>query len=91
MSGEVTGAQIKAGRALLQWSAEELAAHCGLSAATIATVERGAAVQDGDEAYGVVIRTLRAHGVHFQDGGGARLEAAVGSVEPDQLNAQNDT
>lgn len=91
MSGEVTGAQIKAGRALLQWSAADLASHCGLSATTIAAVERGAAVQDGDDAYGVIIRTLRAHGVHFQDGGGARLEAPVAAVAPDQLNAQNDT
>lgn len=91
MSGEVTGPQIKAGRALLQWSLADLAAHTGLSTATVAAVERGAAVQDGDEAYGVIVRTLRAHGVHFQDGGGARLEAAVATLEPDQLNAQNDT
>lgn len=36
----ITGAQIRAARALLRWSGQRLAAECGLSANTIQNAER---------------------------------------------------
>jgi transcriptional regulator with XRE-family HTH domain len=77
-SGEVprliTGAQIRAGRALMRWSAEELAHRCGLSAATIARVEATNAIPGMTAANLMKIKSvLEEGGVEFLDNGGVRL------------------
>lgn len=67
-------AQIRAARALLRWSAEDLAEHCALGVTTI----RRAELTDGNTSMTVsndlaVRRALEAAGVEFIDenGGGA--------------------
>jgi transcriptional regulator with XRE-family HTH domain len=70
----ITGAQIRAGRALLRWSAEELASRSKLGVATI----RRAEGQDGPVTataanLDAIRNALEAGGVEFipQNGGGA--------------------
>lgn len=62
----ITAGQVRAARALLDWSAERLASASGLSAATIARLEDGAR-SGGMRASSVaaVRRVLEAHGVVF--------------------------
>jgi hypothetical protein len=70
----LTSAQIRAARALIRWSAEELALHSSVSVATI----RRAELRDEETAMTVandlaIRRALEAAGVEFinENGGGA--------------------
>ena len=70
----LTSAQIRAARALIRWSAEELAVHSSVSVATI----RRAELRDEETAMTVandlaIRRALEAAGVEFinENGGGA--------------------
>jgi hypothetical protein len=74
MSAKLSGAQIRAGRSLIRWSAAELAKASALGANTI----RRAEVSDGETSLTVandqaIRRALEAAGVEFIDenGGGA--------------------
>jgi hypothetical protein len=74
MSVKLSGAQIRAGRSLIRWSAAELAKASALGANTI----RRAEVSDGETSLTVandqaIRRALEAAGVEFIDenGGGA--------------------
>jgi hypothetical protein len=74
MSEKLSGAQIRAGRSLLRWSAAELAKASALGANTI----RRAEVSDGETSLTLandqaIRRALEAAGVQFIDenGGGA--------------------
>jgi hypothetical protein len=73
MGGKLSGAQIRAGRALLRWSAAELAQASSLGANTV----RRAEVSDGETSLTVannqaIRRALELAGVEFIDenGGG---------------------
>ena len=73
MDGKLSGAQIRAGRALLRWSAAELALASSLGANTV----RRAEVSDGETSLTVannqaIRRALELAGVEFIDenGGG---------------------
>jgi hypothetical protein len=74
MSVKLSGAQIRAGRSLIRWSAAELAKASALGANTI----RRAEVSDGETSLTLandqaIRRALEAAGVEFidQNGGGA--------------------
>ena len=74
MSAKLSGAQIRAGRSLIRWSAAELAKASALGANTI----RRAEVSDGETSLTLandqaIRRALEAAGVEFIDenGGGA--------------------
>jgi hypothetical protein len=95
----ITGAQIRAGRALVRWSADELARRSGLETAAI----RRAEARDGSAAMpSASVRAIRAAldraGVQFiaENGGGAgvRLRRRLGppdeGLRPDQLTSEND-
>ncbi len=89
----LTGAQIRAARAILGWNVAELAAAAGLSEAEVALLE----AHDGAPAPGTVdlagvARALEAAGVELLDGGapGVRLRPQAESLRPEELNAEND-
>jgi transcriptional regulator with XRE-family HTH domain len=75
-----TGAQIRAARALIRWSAEELARHCAVSVTTVRRAElmpsKTALTRANDQA---IRRALEQAGVEFIDaeegGPGVRLRA----------------
>ena len=96
---KIIGAQLRAGRALLRWSAEELAGNSGVGLATI----RRAELIDGETKMtapneAAVRAALEKAGVEFipENGGGAGvrlrkgLGAKVGSIPVEELNAEND-
>ena len=76
----LTSAQIRAARALIRWSAEELARHCAVSVTTIRRAElmpsATALTRANDQA---IRRALEQAGVEFidaeKDGPGVRLRA----------------
>lgn len=75
----IIGAQIRAARALLNWSADELAKRANLGVATV----RRAEGTDGEPSMtsanlAAIRRTLEAGGVEFTNGGspGVRLQVA---------------
>jgi transcriptional regulator with XRE-family HTH domain len=89
----LTGAQVRAARALLRWEVAELAAAAGIPEAEVALLE----AHDGAPAPGAVDadairRALEAAGVDLLDGGapGARLRPQAEGMRPDELNAEND-
>jgi transcriptional regulator with XRE-family HTH domain len=89
----IIGAQIRAGRALLNWSAETLAQKAQLG---VATVRRGESA-DGAPSMtsanlAAIQRALEAAGVEFTNGGqpGVRLRGTGGTIPGNELNASND-
>jgi transcriptional regulator with XRE-family HTH domain len=80
----LTSAQIRAARALLRWSAEDLARQSALSVATV----RRAELSDGETSMTAannlaVRRVLEAAGVEFidEDGGGPGVRLRKGSKQ----------
>jgi transcriptional regulator with XRE-family HTH domain len=74
--GMISGAQIRAARALLRWSAEKLAGKCGLSPGSIRSAERFDEMPEKMQAGNLLaIKTaLEKAGVEFDGGnGGVRL------------------
>ena len=79
-SPPLTSAQIRAARALIRWSAEELARHCAVSVTTVRRAElmpsKTALTRANDQA---IRRALEQAGVEFIDteraGPGVRLRA----------------
>ncbi len=94
----ITGAQVRAARALLRWSADDLAARSQLGVATI----RRAEAQDGPlpvtPANASAIRgAIEGAGVEFipENGGGAGVRLAKRKpvdegLRPEQLTTEND-
>lgn len=75
----VTAEQIRAGKALLRWSGEELSVRAGVSLSTIRRVEAASGVPEGQNLKTLMAITsaLEAAGVEFigspDDGPGVRL------------------
>ena len=72
----ITGAQIRAARALLRWSVHDLAEHCGVSESAISRAEK---VDDVPAMQGRNLDAVRAafeiHGIEFLDNTGLRIRA----------------
>lgn len=64
----ITIEQLRAARALLDWSRSELAARAGLSLPTVQRAETKGGLQVSDEARQKLRATLEAAGVEFIDG-----------------------
>jgi hypothetical protein len=74
---QLTGGQIRAARALLRWTAQDLADHSKLGVATIRRAEAlDGSVEMTPVNAGAVMRTLEAAGIEFTngDGPGVRLK-----------------
>jgi hypothetical protein len=73
--GMISGAQIRAARALLRWSAGKLAKECGLSAGSIQAAERTDEMPSNMLAGSLLkIKTaLEKGGVEFDGNGGVKL------------------
>ena len=67
----MTGAQIRAARALLNWSREDLARQCNLSSRTIARFEDNDGIAR-NRTLSAFVTALKTAGVVFE-GGGVRL------------------
>ena len=85
--------QIKAARALLAWSQEELAEKSGVSTPTVKRLESSDGPLGGRaETAAKLVRALEVGGVEFTNGGqpGVRLRGTGGAIDADNLNASND-
>jgi transcriptional regulator with XRE-family HTH domain len=70
----ITGAQIRAARAFLRWSVQDLAKHCGVSESAIARAEKIDAVPGMRGRNLDAVRTaFEIHGVEFIDVNGVRM------------------
>jgi transcriptional regulator with XRE-family HTH domain len=70
----ITGAQIRAARALLRWSVHDLSQQCGVSESAISRAEKvdGAPAMQGRN-LDAVRTALEVHGIEFLDSTGVRL------------------
>ena len=82
--------QIKMARAALGLGAEDLAAQAGVSAATIADLEKGSSAEP--EALQALNLFLASRGIELIDGDGVRATAGQGqeSISVDELTTGND-
>ncbi|MFG1358168.1 helix-turn-helix domain-containing protein [Xanthobacter pseudotagetidis] len=94
---DVTGRQIKAGRALLGWKRAELAAHAGVTADDVRAAEADATPQEALNAPLAATRVRLADaladaGIAFTNGGsqGVMLRPRSEGLRPEDLNASND-
>ncbi len=89
----ITGAQVRAARAMLRWEVTDLAVAAGVSPDEVTRFEAhdGAAPPAGLD-LAAVARALEEGGVELLDGGapGVRLRPQAESLRPDELNAEND-
>lgn len=91
----ITSAQIRAARALLGLSLDQLAASSGIDAATLRRAEHPEGPPDGD-AVARAARALEQVGAIFiaedVEGAGVRLRKSIAAegMRPEQLNAAND-
>ncbi len=69
----ISSRQIKAARALLDWSQEDLASSSGLSIATIRKIESGA-LSPRDKTMGAIVSALEEANIEFTDSTGVRLK-----------------
>jgi transcriptional regulator with XRE-family HTH domain len=95
----ITATQMRGARAMTGMSIEQLAAACGLPAATIQTLEHDEAsgepyallaVRQALEAAGII---FIGSGNHDEGGPGVRLRARMGTdegIRPENLNSAND-
>lgn len=75
----INARQIKAARALLDWSQEDLASASGLSIATIRKIESGA-LSPRDKTMGAIVSALEEANIEFTDSTGVRLNTHEMSV-----------
>ena len=69
----LTGAQIRAARAMLRWSAQDLATHCGLSYAAVQRAENADGMPNMQSRNLLALKTtLEGAGVVFLDPGDMR-------------------
>ena len=87
----ITPAQSRAARALLDWSQAELGARANLCDSTIREFEKGRRVPSMNN-LAAVVRALEAGGVELTNGGqpGVRMKAAVATIPLENLDASND-
>lgn len=88
----IIGPQIRAARALLNWSAEELARKANLGVATVRRAEAADGAPSMTSAnLAAIRRTLEAGGVEFTNGGqpGVRLQVGLDGW-PQELNGARD-
>jgi len=79
----ITSAQIRAARALLNWSARELADRSGVSQSSIHRAERAEARPSMHETGLAALKaTLERYGVEFLEASGVRLGAIRNAGEP---------
>jgi len=70
----VTGAQIRAARAFLGWSARELASRCGVSHSAIARAEKaGSKLSMQERNLNLILIVLEKHGIEFLGDNGVRM------------------
>lgn len=74
----ITAAQMRAGRALIEWSQQELADRSGVSLPTIKRMEKVGPGRSAGDTIAAVQSTLEAAGVQFiaENGGGAGVRLA---------------
>lgn len=74
----LTAPHVKAARALLGWTAKDLASECSVSVVTLRRFEAGAAIASDSRA--AILDALASHGITFQNGGrpGVRLTPKEG-------------
>jgi transcriptional regulator with XRE-family HTH domain len=72
MKEDITGAQVRAGRALVDWSRDDLAERCGCTVRTLARIEAGETVPRAGTSASIRA-ALEAAGIEFipENGGGA--------------------
>jgi transcriptional regulator with XRE-family HTH domain len=91
---KITAPQLRAARALLGWSQDDLADNSGVSKPTIGRLEMGRVAIGGYAGtHEKLVRALAAAGVEFTNGSqpGVRLKAVAGGGMPaEDLNASND-
>jgi len=68
----ITGRQIRAARALLEWHAEDLAEKAGLTRATVSNIESNAR-QPQEKTLASIVRVFDQHGVEFLEDEGVRI------------------
>ncbi|MDX2028383.1 MAG: helix-turn-helix domain-containing protein [Alphaproteobacteria bacterium] len=69
----ITGRQIRAARALLEWDAEDLAAKAGLSRDTVFNIEKGI-VQARGGSMEKIIQAFASNGIEFTDNQGVKVK-----------------
>src|SRR3984893_3640585 len=87
----ITGAQIRAGRALLRWSADDLAKHAKLGVATIRRAEATDGPLSITEANGEAVRAaLEKASVEFiaEDGGGPGVRIRKSAKSAEEISRQ---
>ena len=70
----ITGAQLRAARALLDWSVRDLSIRCGVSQSAISRAEKrddSLAMQERN--YSVIQQTFEQHGIEFLGTNGLRI------------------
>jgi transcriptional regulator with XRE-family HTH domain len=74
----ITASQMRAGRALIEWSQQELAERSGVSLPTIKRMEKVGPGRSAGDTIASVQRALEAAGVQFipENGGGAGVRLA---------------
>lgn len=68
----ITGRQIRAARALLEWHAEDLAKEAGLTRVTVSNIEANA-VQPQEKTLASIVRAFDQHGIEFLEDEGVRV------------------
>src|ERR1700727_1070722 len=68
----ITGRQIRAARALLEWHAEDLAQKAGLARVTVSNIE-ASTVQPQEKTLASIVRVFDQHGIEFLDDDGVRV------------------
>jgi len=68
----ISASQIRAARALLGWSQDDLAAASHVSRGTIKTIENGSSARI--DKIGLIHKALQSHGIEFLDGEGVRRQ-----------------
>jgi hypothetical protein len=89
----ITGAQMRAARALLRWSADDLAKHAKLGVATVRRAEATDGPPSITEANGEAVRTaLEKAGVEFiaENGGGAGVRIRKSTKGAEEISRQID-
>ncbi|MFG1344306.1 transcriptional regulator [Xanthobacter autotrophicus DSM 431] len=89
----VTGRQIKAARALVAWTRDELAEKAGVTAQTVKVVEKDDVVLEAlASTRALLCRVLETAGITFLNGGsvGVQVVPREEGLRPEDLNASND-
>lgn len=68
----ITGRQMRAARALLEWTVEDLARNAGLNRDTVFNIEKGL-VQPQEKTFAKLVNVFDRHGVEFLDEEGVRI------------------